>query len=146
MNEREKPIKAIGEIALRVKNMKVMLDFYEKILGLEIMKDFGEIVFFKVAPGYAGHIQVFVLFDESMPPDHRSRHLIDLDAQTTSLHHFAFTIDQTDYATEKERLERLGLEVETMEHEWIHWRSLFILDPESNLVELVCYDASVGGQ
>jgi catechol 2,3-dioxygenase len=38
----------------------------------------------------------------------------------------------------------LGLQVETAEHAWVHWRSLYVSDPEGNQVELVCYDASVG--
>jgi catechol-2,3-dioxygenase len=39
----------------------------------------------------------------------------------------------------------LGLQVETAEHAWVHWRSLYVSDPEGNQVELVCYDASVRG-
>jgi catechol-2,3-dioxygenase len=44
---------------------------------------------------------------------------------------------------EKERLEALGLQVKTAEHAWVHWRSLYMNDPEGNMVELVCYDGSV---
>ena len=29
-------------------------------------------------------------------------------------------------------------------HEWLHVRSLYFPDPEGNLLEFVCYDASVG--
>jgi catechol-2,3-dioxygenase len=29
------------------------------------------------------------------------------------------------------------------EHPWVRWRSLYVHDPEGNLVELVCYDESV---
>ena len=36
-----------------------------------------------------------------------------------------------------------GLVVTTAEHGWVHWRSLYVDDPEGNAVELVCYDASV---
>jgi catechol 2,3-dioxygenase len=35
------------------------------------------------------------------------------------------------------------LDVETVEHTWEHYRSLYITDPEGNVVEFVCYDASV---
>jgi hypothetical protein len=42
------------------------------------------------------------------------------------------------------KLKGLGLQVETAEHAWVHWRSLDVSDPEGNQVELVCYDASVG--
>ena len=143
MKKQEKTIKAIGEIALRVRDMKVMRKFYENILGLEILGEFENMIFFRIAPSYGGHIQVLALFDESLPPDHRSRHFTEINSQTTSLHHIAFVIDQADYMSEMERLQGLGFEVETMEHEWMHWRSLYVLDPEENLVELVCYDESV---
>jgi hypothetical protein len=53
-------------------------------------------------------------------------------------------IDRADFMSEKDRLQQLGLQVETMEHEWMHWHALYVVDPEDNLVELVCYDASVG--
>jgi catechol 2,3-dioxygenase-like lactoylglutathione lyase family enzyme len=143
MTKQEKTIKAIGEIVLRVKDMKVMREFYENILGLELLGDFEKMVFFQIAPSYGGHIQALALFDESMPPDHRTRRFTEINSQTTSLHHIAFAIDQANYKSEMERLQQLGFEVETMEHEWMHWRSLYVPDPEGNLVELVCYDESV---
>ncbi len=34
------------------------------------------------------------------------------------------------------RLEALGLQVETAQHAWVHWRSLYVTDPEGNQVEL----------
>jgi hypothetical protein len=48
-----------------------------------------------------------------------------------------------DFAGERKRLEALGLQVETTEHSWVHWRSLYVTDPEGNQVELVCYDEGV---
>ena len=55
----------------------------------------------------------------------------------------AFTIGLPDYDSERKRLETLGLNVETKEHEWVKWRSLYFHDPEGNQVELVCYDESL---
>jgi catechol 2,3-dioxygenase len=137
-------IKALGEIALRVKDMKVMKDFYENVLGLEVMRDFGELVFLKIAPGYGGHIQVLALFEESIPPDHsHASRFMEISHQKTALHHLAFTIDHADYKSEMERLQALGFKVETMVHDWVHWRSLYLLDPEGNTVELVCYDPAI---
>ena len=37
------------------------------------------------------------------------------------------------------------MRVETAEHGWVHWRSLYLKDPEGNEVEFVCYNPSVGG-
>jgi catechol-2,3-dioxygenase len=79
-----------------------MQEFYENVIGLEILGRFDDSVFFKVAPSYGGHIQVLGLFDESLPPDHHSRIFTGLYAQKTSLHHIAFVIGKADYATEKE--------------------------------------------
>jgi catechol-2,3-dioxygenase len=143
MDKPDRPIKALGEIVIRVKNLQVMQEFYENVIGLEILGRSEDMVFFKVAPSYGGHTQVLGLFEESLPPDHPSRQFTGLDAQKTSLHHIAFVIGLADFANEKERLEQLGLIVETMEHEWTHWRSMYVPDPEGNLVELVCFDASV---
>ena len=117
MTKQEKTIKAIGEIVLRVKEMQVMREFYENILGLEIFGEFEKMIFFQIAPSYGGHIQLLALFDESLPPDHRSRHFTKINPQATSLHHIAFAIDQADYTSEMERLQQLGFEVETMVHE-----------------------------
>jgi catechol 2,3-dioxygenase-like lactoylglutathione lyase family enzyme len=140
----ERPIQALGEIVLRVKNLPSMQEFYENVIGLELLQRFDEqAVFFRIAPGYAGHTQVLALFAESIPPDHRSLKFSGLDAGKTTLHHIALAIGLADFAKEKERLEKLGLVVETQEFEWVHWRSLYVPDPEGNLVELVCYDASV---
>jgi hypothetical protein len=62
---------------------------------------------------------------------------------TSTIDHIAFEIPLTDFADERKRLEALGLQVETAEHAWVRWRSLYVTDPEGNQVELVCYDGSV---
>jgi hypothetical protein len=62
---------------------------------------------------------------------------------TSSIDHIAFEILLVDFVGEKERLQALGLQVETAEHTWVHWRSLYVTDPEGNQVELVAQDGSV---
>jgi catechol-2,3-dioxygenase len=146
MTKQTKTIKAIGEIVLRVNDMQGMREFYENILGLEIFGEFEKMIFFQIAPSYGGHIQLLALFDESLPPDHGKGHFTEINIQATSLHHIAFAIDQADYLSEMERLQKLGFEVGTMEHEWTNWRSLYVHDPEGNLIELVCYDKSMPSQ
>lgn len=51
-------------------------------------------------------------------------------AQATPLHHIAFEISLKDYRSEKERLEKLGLQVTTTTHAWGHLRSIYLQDPE----------------
>jgi catechol-2,3-dioxygenase len=100
-------------------------------------------VFFRIALDYEGHTQSLALFDQSGEADHPSRHYTGVDPEKSPLHHIAFTISLSDYEAEKDRLRNLGLDVETAEHAWQHYRSLYIADPEGNVVEFVCFDASV---
>jgi catechol 2,3-dioxygenase len=144
MNEHTSTIKGLGEIAIRVRNLEAMQEFYEKIIGLELLGRYEDvIVFFRIAPGQEGHTQLLALFDQSAGADHPSSHYTGVDPQKSTLHHLAFTISLSDYEAEKKRLQHLGLDVKTSEHGWAHYRSLFIADPEGNVVEFVCYDANV---
>jgi catechol-2,3-dioxygenase len=137
-NEKRTSVHGLGEIALRVKNLDAMQKFYEEVIGLPLMSRFPNIAFFKIAEGYGGHTQVLALFDHSQTPGYR-----ETDAATSTIDHVAFEISLADFADEKKRLEASGLQVETAEHAWVHWRSLYVADPEGNQVELVCYDDSV---
>jgi catechol 2,3-dioxygenase len=144
MSESTRPIKALGEVVLRVRDLDVMQEFYENAVGLELLeRDENIMVFFRIAPDYEGHTQSLALFDQSGRADHPSRRYTGVDTEKSTLHHIAFTISASDHETEKQRLQNLGLDVETVEHAWQHYRSLYITDPEGNVVEFVCYDASV---
>ncbi len=125
-----RPVRALGEIALRVNDLEVMREFYEKIVGLELMRQFPGIVFFRIGEGYGGHTTVLALFARDQT--------VGVDQST--LDHLAFTIDIADYETERERLQAAGMEVRPEVFDWVGWRSLFIHDPEGNTVEFVCPD------
>jgi catechol-2,3-dioxygenase len=133
-----KRIKGLGEIALRVRDLNAMQRFYEQVIGLELLRRFDNAAFFKLADGFGGHTQVLALFDRSTQPGYSG-----LNAATTTVDHIAFEIDRTDFDAELKRLQDSGLVVETAEHAWVHWRSLYVDDPEGNRVELVCYDPTV---
>ena len=131
-------IKALGEVALRVNDLERMQEFYENAIGLELLRRFPKMAFFKIAEGYAGHTQILALFDRKGQAKGG-----EVSAARTTVDHIAFTIESGDYEAEKQRLEGLGLAVSTAEHNWVHWRSMYVFDPEGNEVELVCYDANV---
>jgi hypothetical protein len=111
--------------------------------SLELLKEFEGIAFFKIAEGYGGHTQILGMFEEGRPAPipHARRGMIMPEA--TALHQFAFEIDKAHHQPELNRLTGLGLTVTTAVHGWCHWRSIYVLDPEDNVVELVCYDESV---
>ncbi len=137
-NEKCTSVRGLGEIALRVNNLDAMQKFYQEVIGLPLMARDATCAFLKIAEGYGGHTQVIVLFDRSESPGYRGT-----DAATSTIDHIAFEIPLADFADELTRLKGLGLEVETAEHAWMHWRSLYVADPEGNQVELVCYDDTV---
>jgi catechol-2,3-dioxygenase len=137
-NQWHTSVRGLGEIALRVNNLDAMQKFYEMAIGLPLMARFPNSAFFKIAEGFGGHTQVLALFDRSQSPGYRGT-----DAKFSTIDHIAFEIPRAKFADEWRRLEAFGLQVETAEHAWVHWRSLYVTDPEGNQVELVCHDASV---
>ena len=136
--EKRTSVRGLGEIALRINNLDAMQKFYEEVIGLPLMARDSNSAFFKIAEGYGGHTQVLALFDRSLTPGYRGS-----DAATSTIDHIAFEIPLADFAGELARLRDSGLQVETTEHAWVHWRSLYVSDPEGNQVEMVCYDPSV---
>jgi len=146
---RHRRVKGLGEVSIRVRDLDAMHKFYEEVVGLEVLPTGGcarrdeSFVFFKVAEGYGGHTQNLALFEAT------NRWLLEtkseqLSPAETTLHHIALNVAVEDFESEKLRLESLGLKVNATIHEWLHVRSLYFPDPEGNLLEFVCYDASVG--
>ena len=136
-------IKGLGETVLRVRDLNSMKEFYSNIIGLELIKEFPKVAFFKISDGYGGHTQVIGLFAEELPRAFANDSIATVEPACSSLHHFALEISSVDYLAEKTRLESAGCEVITAEHKWCQWRSIYVRDPEKNVVELVCYDKSV---
>ena len=136
-------VRALGETVLRVRDLQAVKRFYTDIIGLDVLQEFEGIAFLKVADGYGGHTQIVGLFHESMPVPFPADPRQPVVLERTSLHHFALEIDRADYDAELRRLRALGLEVATVEHRWCRWRSLYVRDPEGNVLELVCHDESI---
>ena len=123
-------VRALGEVALRVTDLDRSQAFYRDVVGLDVMKRFDHAICFRVADGHAGHTAILALFDRKVP----------VEQTRTTLDHIAFTIAREDYEAERQRLEQLGVPTEVATHKWVHWRSLYVQDPDGNEVELVCYD------
>ncbi|ESP90564.1 VOC family protein [Pseudoalteromonas luteoviolacea] len=135
-------IKGLGETVLRVRDLDKMKGFYSNIIGLELIKELPKVAFFKIAEGYGGHTQVLGLFAQELPTAFAKDNISSIEPACSSLHHFALEISSDDYLAEKSRLEKAGCEVITAQHNWCHWKSLYVKDPEQNVLELVCNDSA----
>lgn len=131
------PVAGLGEIALRVDDLDEMTGFYDDVVDLVLLRRFDDATFFDIAPGVGGHTQVLALFDRSV------RDPSGPVAGQSTLDHLAFGVHLQDLASERERLEALGVDVETSTHGWVQWRSLYFHDPEGNEVEFVAFDDAV---
>ncbi|WP_267642675.1 VOC family protein [Haloarchaeobius amylolyticus] len=135
----DRPVKELGELALRVADLEEMTVFYRDVVGLAVLRRFDDCTFFSLREGYGGHTQILALFDRS----DEAEYVAPAPARTT-VDHFAFTVDLADFEAERDRLESLGVDLDLATHEWVSWRSLYFSDPEENRVEFVCYDETVG--
>jgi catechol 2,3-dioxygenase-like lactoylglutathione lyase family enzyme len=135
--------KRIGEIVIRTPNMQKMVAFYRDVIDLEPFKTLGSMQFFKVSDGFAGQTQAIGLFEPNEVSDVDDTAFEGHDSRKTPFHHFAFIIDQKDYANEFQRISAMGYHMRTMEHSLTQSRSFYLYDPDGNTVEFVCYDPSV---
>ncbi len=135
-------IKGLGEIVLRVNDMELMKNFYQNILGLELIRGSKDFTFFKIAEGYKGHTQVIALFAKTNL-NAFNEELGEIESNHSSLHHVALEIDVKDYEDIIDLLKKQNIHFETEFFEWVKWKSIFIKDPEKNIVEFVCYDSTI---
>src|ERR1700693_1843825 len=114
-------IKALGEIALRVNDLDAMQTFYQDVIGLELMRRFPDSAFFKIADGYGGHTQILALFDRSSQSGYTG-----LSAAQKTAAPLPSPTAREDFEPEPARLEALGCKLTFANHDWVHWRSLYV--------------------
>lgn len=122
----------LAEIVLHVHDLEASLRFYRDLLGLEVLgtpPGKPAPVFLKAGPAQVAIPQMLVLvplqgnggaFDKPSP-----------------LHHLALEVRETDFDSEKSRLEEAGLQLRFGEHPVIRSKTLYIDDPDGNEVELI---------
>ncbi|MEM7343159.1 MAG: VOC family protein [Chloroflexota bacterium] len=122
-------IKGIAETVLNVQNLDASLNFYQEILGLEIIGQPGP-VFLRAGNPAVTVPQMIVLVP--LPPESEAF------AAPRTLHHLAFELDPADFDEEEERLKAWGYEVRYGEHPVISSRTMYIDDPDGNEIEFIC--------
>ena len=135
--------KRLGELVLRSEHAPTLVEFYLNIIGLEPYATAGSATFLKIDDAAEGHPQLLAIFDKSHDfYGPRSINANKADSKAGTLHHFAFMIDLKDFDSERDRLQRTGIDLHLEEFPAFGWRSIFMQDPDGNSVELVCYDAT----
>lgn len=137
-------VEGLSEVVLRVKDLDRMQNFYGDILGLTLWRRFDDnIVFFKLSNTLGKRPQTLALFVDRWPPNVPNPKWSGLDPSRTTLHHFALSVTLSSLLKAGQLL--ASAEVSTVERTfaWAGWRSLMLLDPEGNTVELVAVDPSI---
>ncbi|MBX2856128.1 MAG: VOC family protein [Rhodobacteraceae bacterium] len=133
-------VRALGEIAIRCRDMDAMERFYQDVIGLELLaqRDQG-ITFFKISEGYAGHTSVLALFEPGA--GRADLHPQSLEPPETgarsSLHHLALSLGWEEQERAIAWYDHLGQPYRIQQFDWIGWRGVFTSDPDGNTVELV---------
>ena len=122
-------VKGIAEIVLNVRDLEAALEFYQEVLGLEIIGRPGP-VFLKAGDPAVSIPQMIVL--------------VPLPAKTAdfvpprTLHHLALELAPEDFDSEEKRLKELGYEIRYGQHPVISSRTMYVDDPTGNEVEFIC--------
>ena len=98
--------------------------------------------FFKIAEGFGGHNQTLALFAKTNL-NAFGEEFKSIQQENTTLHHFALEIDKKDYKEIKAFFNKENIAYITEVFEWVSWKSIFIKDPELNIIEFVCYDSEI---
>ncbi|PZX10187.1 VOC family protein [Celeribacter halophilus] len=141
MSHRGFSVRALGEIAIRCIDLDAMVAFYRDVIGLEPINDpeNSDVVFFRIAEGFAGHTQVLALFRHDI--EGAGNTLAGDEPPTTgpgsSLHHLALSLPWDEQDAVIAWYETLKREYHVERFSWIGWRGVFTKDPDGNTVELV---------
>lgn len=126
-------VRALGEIAIRCRDMDAMEAFYRDIVGLSVLaRRAPGITFFRIADGFAGHTAVLALF----APDAGRTDPVETGAHS-ALHHIALTVGWDEQDAAMAWYDANGLACTVQDFDWIGWRGVFTTDPDGNTVELV---------
>ena len=116
----------LDHVAIRVKDMRISVAWYEQVLGLQKyqMPKWGAFPIFLLS-GKCG-----VALFPANPDDPE----LDLGSKNVKIDHFAFNVSQENFAKAQQRYTALNLVFNIQDHHYFH--SIYTKDPDGHTVEL----------
>ncbi len=126
MEHNEIAIEFLDHVAIRVKDLNVSAEWYQKVLGLKKyqLPEWGEFPIFLLS-GKSG-IALFPAILTDMQLESNSRNL--------KIDHFAFNVTNKNFEKAKKKYTELDLEFNIKDHYYFH--SIYTKDPDGHTVEL----------
>jgi catechol 2,3-dioxygenase-like lactoylglutathione lyase family enzyme len=116
----------LDHVAIRVKNLNISVEWYEKVLGLKKyqLAEWGDYPIFLLS-GKSG-LALFPANTDDTELDPKSRNI--------KIDHFAFNVTNENFEKAKKWYEELNLEFNIQDHHYFH--SIYTKDPDGHTVEL----------
>jgi len=119
-------INFLDHVAIRVIDLEVSADWYERVLGLK-----------KHQPTEWGEYPIFMLSNKSgiaLFPANEDGKQINLTSKNVKIDHFAFNVNKENFEKAKKRYAALNLKFNIQDHHYFH--SIYTKDPDGHIVEL----------
>ena len=126
MKNNEIAVEFLDHIAIRVKDMNVSAEWYQKVLGLK-----------KYQLPEWGDFPIFLLSGKSgiaLFPAKLNDKQLELNSKNVKIDHFAFNVTKENFQKAKKRYTELNLEFNIQDHYYFH--SIYTKDPDGHTVEL----------
>ncbi|AXT59175.1 VOC family protein [Aquimarina sp. AD10] len=119
-------IEFLDHVAIRVKDLKISSEWYQKVLGLKKyqLPEWGEFPIFLLS-GKTG----IALF-----PANLNDAKLDFNSRNIKIDHFAFNVTNENFEKAKKRYTALNLDFNIQDHYYFH--SIYTKDPDGHIVEL----------
>tara|TARA_R110002167_G_scaffold23281_4_gene82716 strand:- start:976 stop:1392 length:417 start_codon:yes stop_codon:yes gene_type:complete len=126
MKNNEIAIEFLDHVAIRVQDLNVSAEWYQKVLGLKKyqLPEWGDFPIFLLS-GKSG-IALFPAKITDKP--------LELDSKYVKIDHFAFHVTNENFEKAKQKYADLNLEFNIQDHYYFH--SIYTKDPDGHTVEL----------
>jgi catechol 2,3-dioxygenase-like lactoylglutathione lyase family enzyme len=124
--DNEIAVEFLDHIAIRVRDLNISADWYQKVLGLKKYQliEWGEYPIFLLS-GKSG----IALF-----PANTNNTKLDSNSKNVKIDHFAFNVTKENFEKAKKRYTELNLDFDIQDHHYFD--SIYTKDPDGHTVEL----------